>query len=205
MNTIVTFIVVLGVLIIVHEFGHFLFAKLFGVQVLKFSLGFGPKVFGKTIGETEYLLSAFPLGGYVKMLGENADEQDFAPELQKKAFSHKPVLQRLCIVLAGPLFNLLFSIVLFFGIYSVIGLPTVVDSTRVGKVSDKSPAMVAGIEPGDTILQISGRDTKVWADVLNSVKESSGQQLSILLQRGSEKVEIHVTPSVESAKNIFGE
>ena len=112
MNTIITFIVVLGVLIFVHEFGHFLFAKLFRVQVLKFSLGFGPKIFGKTLGETEYLVSAFPLGGYVKMLGESPEDEEVDPDLRKRSFAHKPVIQRFCIVLAGPLFNLLFSVFL---------------------------------------------------------------------------------------------
>ena len=205
MNTIISFIVVLGVLIFVHELGHFLFAKLFRVKVLKFSLGFGPKVFGKVVGDTEYLISAFPLGGYVKMLGENADEQDLEPEHHQNSFAHKPVLQRFCIVLAGPLFNLLFSIFLFFVIYSLVGLPTAVDNARVGKVGDNSPAFVAGIKPGDTILQMNGRETKKWADVLDSVKDSEGKQLTIMLQRGAERLEIQVTPSIDSAKNIFGE
>ncbi len=205
MNTIITFIVVLGVLIFVHEFGHFLFAKLFRVRVLKFSLGFGPKVFGKKIGETEYLVSAFPLGGYVKMLGETPDEQELDPELEKCSFANKPVFQRFCIVLAGPVFNLLFSIVLFFAVYSVIGLPTAVDNTKVGKVSEKSPAMTAGIRPGDMIVQINGQPTKVWADVLKGVKKSDGKPLTILLQRGDKQVGLTVTPAINSAKNIFGE
>jgi regulator of sigma E protease len=205
MNTIITFIVVLGVLIFVHEFGHFLFAKLFRVQVLKFSLGFGPKVVGKTIGETEYLVSAFPLGGYVKMLGENPDEQDLDPELHEKSFAHKPVLKRFFIVLAGPLFNLLFSVFVFFIIYAFVGLPTAVDNTRVGQVNKKSPAMAAGIKPGDTILKIDGHATKGWEDVLEGVKNSGGKTLTLLLQRGDGQVEVHVTPAMEKVKNIFRE
>ncbi len=205
MNTIVSFIVVLGVLIFVHEFGHFLFAKLFRVKVLKFSLGFGPKVAGRVIGETEYLISAFPLGGYVKMLGENSDEQNIEPEHRQRSFAHKPVLQRFCIVLAGPLFNLLFSIILFFLIYSFVGLPTAVDNARVGKVSENSPALAAGLKPGDTILSINGKETRKWADVLDGVKESDGKPLTILLQRGSEHLSVQVTPAIDSAKNIFGE
>ncbi len=205
MNTIITFIVVLGVLIFVHELGHFLFAKMFRVQVLKFSLGFGPKVIGKTIGETEYLVSAFPLGGYVKMLGESPDEEGIEPELQQRSFAHKPVLQRFCIVLAGPLFNLLFSVVLFFATYSALGLPTAVDNTRVGKVNEKSPAMAAGIKAGDTILQIDGRDTKIWADVLQGVKAADGKSLTLLVQRGAGQVTVRVTPKREDVKDIFGE
>jgi regulator of sigma E protease len=205
MNTIISFIVVLGILIFVHELGHFLMAKLFGVKVLKFSLGFGPKVVGKIVGDTEYLLSAFPLGGYVKMLGENPDEQKVDPEHQQGSFAHKPVLQRFCIVLAGPVFNLLFSVFLFFVIFSTAGLPVAVDNTRVGKVSDPSPAMVAGIKQGDTILQINGRETVKWIDVLNGVKESNGKTLTIMVQRGTEHLEIQVTPAIDSAKNVFGE
>ena len=110
MNTIFSFILVLGLLIFVHEFGHFIFAKLFGVRVLKFSLGFGPKMVGKIVGETEYVISAFPLGGFVKMFGENPDEQEVAEADKKVSFAHKPVWQRFFIVLAGPLFNLLFSV-----------------------------------------------------------------------------------------------
>lgn len=205
MNTIISFIVVLGILIFVHELGHFLFAKLFRVQVLKFSLGFGPKVFGRVVGETEYRISAFPLGGYVKMLGENPDEQNVDPEHQQGSFAHKSVLQRFCIVLAGPLFNLLFSVFLFFVIFSIAGLPVPVDNTRVGKVGDNSPAMTAGIKPKDTILQINGQDTKKWTDVLNGVKDSGGRPLTIALQRGPEHLEVQVTPAIDSAKNVFGE
>jgi regulator of sigma E protease len=205
MNTILSFIVVLGILIFVHELGHFLFAKLFRVQVLKFSLGFGPKVYGRVIGETEYRISAFPLGGYVKMLGENPDEQNIDSVHLQGSFAHKSVLQRFCIVVAGPLFNLFFSVFLFFAIFSIAGLPVAVDNTRVGKVSDNSPALAAGIKPKDTILQIDGRDTTKWADVLNGVKDSGGKPLTIVLQRGTEHLEVQVTPAIDSVKNVFGE
>ena len=105
MNTIVSFILVLGVLIFVHELGHFIFAKLFGVRVLKFSLGFGPKLLGKVVGGTEYVISAFPLGGFVKMFGENPDEQQIDEADREVSFSHKSVMARFCIVIAGPLYS----------------------------------------------------------------------------------------------------
>ena len=120
---------VLGLLIFVHELGHFLFAKLFGVRVLKFSLGFGPRVAGKVIGETEYVISAFPLGGFVKMFGENPDELEATSEDRDVSFAHKVVWQRFLIVLAGPLFNLLFSVLLFFMVFTFVGIPTAVDTT----------------------------------------------------------------------------
>ncbi len=146
MTTIFSFILVLGLLIFVHEFGHFLFAKLFGVRVLKFSLGFGPKVIGKVIGETEYVISAFPLGGFVKMFGENPDEQEISTEDRDGSFAHKKVWQRFLVVLAGPLFNLLFAVVLFFAVFISVGIPTSVDTTRIGKVNEKSPAALAGLQ-----------------------------------------------------------
>src|SRR5512144_1187598 len=113
MTTVVTFIIVLGVLIFVHELGHFLVAKRSGVGVLKFSLGFGPKVVGVKRGDTEYLISALPLGGYVKMIGE--DPGDESPEAAdpERSFSRKSVGTRARIILAGPLANLLFPVLIF--------------------------------------------------------------------------------------------
>lgn len=105
-------IVVLGPLIFVHELGHFLVAKLFKVKVLKFSIGFGTPLYSKTIGETEYIIAALPLGGYVKMYGEHEDEK-VDPEEQHRSFSHKPVSNRMAVVAAGPAFNILFAFFIF--------------------------------------------------------------------------------------------
>lgn len=205
MNTVVSFIIVLGLLIFVHELGHFLFAKLFRVRVLKFSLGFGPKLFGRTYGETEYLISAFPLGGYVKMFGENPDEQDVSQENQKGSFAHKSVWQRFFIVLAGPVFNLLFALVLFCALFIAIGVPNSQDTTTIGQVSEKSPAAEAGLMAQDVIEQINGRPVTQWLDVLNNVKESGGQPLTFLVRRGNEQVSLVVTPAIDGVKNVFGE
>src|SRR5690242_12688958 len=112
MQSVISAIIALGALIFIHELGHFLFAKWFGVGVDKFSLGFGPKLIGKKIGETEYLLSAFPLGGYVKMVGEGEDAE-ISEEDQRRSFAGKPPLQRIVIVAAGPVFNLLFAYLIF--------------------------------------------------------------------------------------------
>ncbi len=205
MNTILSFILVLGLLIFVHELGHFLFAKYFGVRVLKFSLGFGPKLFGKVIGETEYIVSALPLGGYVKMFGENPDEQDVSTKDRSVAFAHKTVLQRFLIVFAGPLFNLLFSIFLFFALFAVIGVPEQIDTTKVGTVTDDSPAWEAGIRSGDIFLEINGKPTEVWEDVLNGVKNSGGKAIDVVLLRGEDEVMLQVQPALDGAKNVFGE
>jgi regulator of sigma E protease len=205
MNTLFAFILVLGLLIFVHEFGHFIFAKLFGVRVLKFSLGFGPKVVGKVIGETEYVISAFPLGGFVKMFGENPDEQQVPGEDRKVSFAHKPVWQRFMIVFAGPLFNLLFSVVLFFMVFTFVGIPTPVDTTQVGKVNENSPAAVAGMRPGDVILQIENKETTGWLDVLEEVKNSQGKPVSVVIQRGGEQLTLQIIPEIDAVKTIFGE
>lgn len=205
MNTTFSFILVLGILIFVHELGHFLFAKLFRVRVLKFSLGFGPKLFSKVIGETEYLVSALPLGGYVKMFGENPDEQNVDADERARSFAHKAVWQRFLIVLAGPVFNLALPVVLFFLIFLMTGIPQSIDTTRIGKVTAESAAAVGGLEPGDRILAINDQATEKWLDVLEAVKQSDGQPLTIYVQRGEEEVVLTVTPKIDGAKNVFGE
>lgn len=205
MNTLFSFILVLGLLIFVHEFGHFLFAKLFGVRVLKFSLGFGPKLVGKVFGETEYVISAFPLGGFVKMFGENPDEQQMTEEDRKGSFAHKPVWQRFMVVLAGPLFNLLFSIVLFFMVFSFVGIPTSVDSTRIGKVNESSPAAAAGMQIGDVIVRIDDTATTGWIDVLEAVKNSAGEPIRVDVEREGERLSLEIVPAIDAVKNVFGE
>ncbi len=204
MTSLVSFVIVLGVLIFVHEFGHFIVAKLFGVRVLKFSLGFGNKVVGRKWGETEYLISAFPLGGYVKMFGEQQGEE-IAPEERQRSFSHKPVWQRFCIVLAGPLFNLFFALVLFFVMFVVAGLPEPVDTTVIGNVAPGSVAERAGIKPGDRILSIDGEKTTSWERVSELVRESKGREITLVLVRGGRQVTIRATPAMEKVRNIFGE
>jgi regulator of sigma E protease len=205
MTAIFTFVLVLGLLVFVHEFGHFLFAKLFGVRVLKFSLGFGPRVVGKVIGETEYVISAFPLGGFVKMFGENPDEQEVTSEDREGSFAHKPVWKRFLVVLAGPLFNLLFAVVLFFVVFTFVGIPTPVDTTKIGKVNEKSPAALAGLQVGDVILHIGDKETKGWLDVLDAVKNSEGKPISVVLQRGDKQLTVEVVPEIDVVKNVFGE
>jgi len=204
MNSVISFIFVLGVLVFVHEFGHFLFAKLFGVRVLKFSLGFGSKLVGRKWGETEYLISAFPLGGYVKMFGEHQEEKIESAD-EWCSFSHKPVWQRFCIVAGGPVFNLVFAVVLFFGMFSVAGLPESVDTTQIGSVSKGSAAEQAGILPGDQVVSINGQETTSWVQVSDLIKKSGGDEVTLMVERQGEKLTIKATPKMEKVKNIFGE
>ncbi len=204
MNSLLSFILVLGILIFVHEFGHFLIAKLCGVRVLKFSLGFGNKVIGRKWGETEYLISAFPLGGYVKMYGEQ--QGDPIPESERvRSFSHKSVLQRFAIVFGGPFFNLLFAVLLFFTMFALAGLPEPVDTTRIGHVSPGSVAEKAGLKAGDHILSIDGQKTVSWQQVSELIKSSRGKEVVLVIDRSGERITVRAVPTMEKVKNIFGE
>jgi len=208
MNTVISFAIVLGLLIFVHEFGHFIWAKFFGVKVLKFSLGFGPKLISRQFGETEYLISAFPLGGYVKMFGENPGElaeEKLSPGELKRSFATRPVWQRFIIVAGGPLFNLIFAMFLFFLIVFVAGMPQPVDTTTIGGIGQDTPAAEAGLQTGDTILAIDGKETRQWEDVSLLIKDSGGREVVLTIQRDDRSLEIAVTPRMEKTKNIFGE
>ena len=147
-----SFIVVLGILIFVHEFGHFIVARKLGVGVTKFSFGFGPKLAGFRRGETEYMLSAVPLGGYVKLVGESEGEE-VPPEQLAQSFQQKPVWVKMAIVAAGPLGNLVFAILVFWLVF-IGGVPSL--STRIGDIAPDTPASRAGLRKGDQVLLING-------------------------------------------------
>jgi regulator of sigma E protease len=199
---IVPFIIVLGILIFFHEFGHFLFAKVFNVKVLKFSLGFGPKLIGKKIGETEYLISAFPLGGYVKMLGED-DDEEIIPEEDHRSFYKQRVLNRIAIAAAGPIFNFFLAFLLFCGIYIIAGYPIM--TAEVGQVRPDSPADKAGILKGDIIEYIEGKKIDRWRDIKKFVEKSPDRGLKMVIIRGGKRISTIVFPEEEIVKNIFGE
>jgi regulator of sigma E protease len=199
--SIVSAIVVLGILIFVHELGHFLVAKYFGVGVEKFSLGFGPKLVGKRFGETEYRLSAFPLGGYVKMVGENIDEELPLTDVPR-SFMAKPPIQRMCIVAAGPLFNLFFAYLLFV-LVCMIGIPSA--TSKIGEVVEGKPAARAGLRAGDRITAIDGKPVSRWADIAVLVGGSAGKPLDLLIDRKGTVIPVRVTPEISTAKNLLGE
>lgn len=204
MTSTVSFIIVLGLLIFVHEFGHFICAKLFGVKVLKFSLGFGPKLAGVTRGETEYLVSALPLGGYVKMLGEQEDDEVEVVD-ESRSFAKKPVWQRFIIVAAGPLSNLLFAVFVFFLVFAIAGLPRPVENSIIGEVSVESPAERAGLKPGDMIKTINGQETTTWEEVAELIGASKGEPVVLEIERDGEQLTLTGQPEVAASRNIFGE
>lgn len=199
-------IVVLGVLIFCHELGHFLVAKLFRVKVLRFSLGFGGKLVGKTVGETEYLISAVPLGGYVKMLGENETDEDaepIPPSDLNRAFNMQHPLKRIAIVAAGPAFNFFLAFLLFCGLHMVAGTQIMVP--EVGQVREGSPADRAGLKKGDVVAAVEGRAVHSWEDLKGEVKDRPGEPLVFLVRRGERTLELTVTPEASTVKNLFGE
>ena len=200
-TTIIATIIVLGVLIFVHELGHFLMAKKSKVGVITFSLGFGPKLLGKKIGETQYQISLVPLGGYVKMVGEEPGEK-VPPELVAKSFSAQPVSKRMGIVFAGPFFNFLFAIVAF-AIVFMVGMPALLP--EVGEVKPDYPAFKAGILKGDRILEANGSPVKRWEDLAQIIHESSDRPLLLKVERDKKIFQLSVTPQVSTQKNIFGD
>lgn len=202
MTSIISFIVGIGILIFIHEFGHFIVAKLVGVGVEKFSLGFGPKVVGKQIGLTEYRISAIPLGGYVKLVGESPDAE-LTEEQKKLSFSHKSVGRRVLIVAAGPVFNLFLAIFIYFSFFAVTGLPTLLP--EIGAVEEGRPAAQAGLQKDDLIASINGRPVEDWEDMKALVEESNGGELRLEVHRGENIVYVDVVPKLVKSKNLFGE
>lgn len=201
-TTIVSTVIVLGVLIFIHELGHFLAARRMGVTVLRFSLGFGPRIVGFQRGDTDYCLSLVPLGGYVKMLGEDR-EDPVADADRDRSFSHQSVRKRLVIVLAGPLSNVLLGIVLFMVVFAFYGVPRL--NTEIGTVTADSPAARAGLQPKDKVLEINGRGLKAWEDLSETIQREGLKPLEILVQRDGQRLVFQVTPEVREVKNIFGE
>ncbi len=192
----------LGILIVFHEFGHFLLAKLSGVGVLTFSVGFGPKLWVRKKGETEYALSAFPLGGYVKMVGEDPDEEIGQSDIER-SFAHKGLLKRIAIVAAGPGFNILLAVALLLVVFLFYGVPVL--STRVGGVEKGSPAERAGIHKGDVIVSLNGNNVESWEELSRSIKASAGNPITLKLKRDNQEIPVTVQPAKREGKNIFGE
>lgn len=201
---------VLGVLIFVHELGHFLFAKWSGVGVLKFSLGFGPALVGRRIGETEYVVSAIPLGGYVKMLGEGDGPGQggagFSEADRQRAFSEQPVRKRFLIVFAGPGFNLLGALVLLIFSAIAFGLPILTEKAVIGGVLEDGAAAEAGLKSGDRVVAVNGAPVSSWKEMADAINGSRGTPIELTIERAGEPARtVTVTPRYEVPRNVFNE
>jgi regulator of sigma E protease len=195
-DVILKVVLVFGLIVFVHELGHFLAAKWVGVGVERFSFGFGPKLLGKRIGETEYMLSAIPLGGYVKMVGEEVGEEVAGVDV-KRSFAHQPLPGRFLIVLAGPFANLLTAFVVFSITFLSFGVNVPVDDAKVGGVVPGLPAEKAGLESGDEVLTIAGVPVKTWDELAQRIQQSAGQAIPLTIKKEDGRVvEVTLTPEL---------
>jgi len=201
-TSIFAFIIVLGVLIFFHELGHFLVARFFGVGVEKFSLGFGPRLIGKTVGMTDYRVSLIPLGGYVKMVGEEPDSE-IEPYLIPQSFTHKSVFKRFLIVAAGPMSNLLLAVVIFFLVFQTSG--TYVLRPLVGEVDTPSVAARAGLQKDDLVVAIDGTDITSWEEMAALISNSQGRSMSFVVERTGQRLTVDLAPERKTTQNLFGE
>lgn len=200
--TIFMFVLAIGILVAVHEFGHYWVARRLGVKVLKFSIGFGPSLYSWRRGrdDTEYAISAIPLGGYVKMLGERGDD-DIPPEERHRAFDGKPVAHRFAIVAAGPIFNLLFAVLAYAVVYG-IGVPGL--APVVGEVAPQSLAAQAGLQPGERIVAVDGNPVRSWQDLrMALVDRAMGRETVSLRTEQGGQAQTHVLSFARLSKDAL--
>ncbi len=198
MLSFIAFIIVFSILVLIHECGHFFASKKLGVRVEKFSLGFGPKVWSVKAGDTEYLVSGVPLGGYVKLAGDD-------PEKERKGEAHeflsRPVGERALIIFAGPLVNYFVAFLLFSFIF-MIGSPT--RTTEVGSLLPDYPAKAAGLNAGDVIVSADGIAVRYWDDLTEIIHKKVEGSLALTVKRGDATFSAEIRPLVKSRKDMFG-
>jgi regulator of sigma E protease len=194
-------LVLIGVMIIIHELGHYWAARFFDVRVETFSFGFGPRLFGFKRGETDFRFSAILFGGYVKMAGEQPGEENAN---DPRSFQAKPRWQRLIIAFAGPFMNIVLAVGLLTGLYMVHYPKLVVDddSTIVGYVLPDSPAHAAGIQDGDRIVAFDGATSPKWDDVLMKELTSAGKALPVTIERDGQRIDLTITPKFDEKRGI---
>ncbi len=182
--TIIAALLLFGVIVLVHEFGHFIFAKKNGVTVHEFAIGMGPKIFGKEKNGTEYSIRLLPIGGYISMEGEDEESNKVG------SFGTKTILQRASVIFAGPLFNLVLAVLFLIPVFIYIGSPT----TTIEQVVPNGPAYEANLEVGDTIKTIDGQEINSWNQFTDKISKSNGKGLNLVVQRENSSVDVTVTP-----------
>ena len=202
---IIPFVFVLALLMIVHELGHFLFAKLFGIRVERFSIGFPPRLFGKKFGDTDYCISALPFGAYVKMSGmidESLDQDGIKGEPWE--FMSKPIWARMLVIFAGPFFNFLLAMLIFMVSVYVTGINEPVQPMKpvVGTIIPGHPAEKLGLQVDDVITTIQGHHIATWEDLVSIIQKSAGQELFIEWERNGQTMSGDVVPELDPLNNI---
>ncbi len=202
--TIISFLFVLAILILVHEFGHFITAKMVGIRVEEFALGFGPKLYSKQKGETLYSIRAVPLGGFCGMTGEFPPDDDASEEEIKiyeetkkmgRTFDQKKPWERFAVSIMGPVMNFILAILVFSLIFFAYGLPvSQSDTTEIGQITPQMPAAEAGIEAGDEIIEVNGQRTETWEEMSNILSNSEGENVSLQVKRGDEIFSVSLEP-----------
>lgn len=189
MLTILAAIFVFGVLVTVHEFGHFITAKMTGMRVDEFAIGFGPKIYQQKDGETLYSLRAIPLGGYNKIAGMDPDDP-----VEPNAFNSKPIPARMLVILAGALMNFILPIILFSGIFMVEGRLQLVNEPVLGTVVDEMAAARAGLKAGDRIVTIDGKNVETWTDVVLNLRKAGIEEVTLTAERNGVLQTYKMTP-----------
>src|ERR1700691_4931029 len=198
--------VVLGILVLLHGWGHFVAAKLCGVRVEVFSIGFGPRIFGWKSGDTDYRLSALPLGGYVRMAGDNPVEERTGADYE---FLSRPRWQRFLIAVAGPIVNITFAFLIFWGIFWLVGLPAdpyLRQPAQVAAIPQKDTG-ASGVQPGDRIVAVNGVRTGTWEKAINQLKDVlPGQSISLTVERaGKEQIlTAKMPPASGTLESVIG-
>ena len=201
--TAVSVLIVLSILILVHELGHFLLAKRAGVKIEEFGFGYPPRLIGKKIGETIYSLNWIPFGGFVRLYGEELRERKKTRD-NRRAFWAQSKLKRASIILAGVTFNFLLGIICFSIVYSILGIPTEGKLARISGVMEGSPAVVAGLQEGDVILGVDGRDLTGFETGREAIdtfaeisKQKQGEEINLTVERQREKLDFNLSPRVD--------
>lgn len=200
MITVLATVFVLGVLIFIHEMGHFLSAKLFRIRVERFSMGYPPRLFGKTIGETDYCVSAIPVGGYVKIAGmvdESMDQKQLDKKPEPWEFRSKPWIQKFLVIFSGSVMNLILAFLIYTGGILIQGVDEIKDPQIVGKVIPDMPASRAGIRSGDRILSVNGEKITAWEQMTEIIHSSPGKTVNLVLSRKDSLFDRNVVPVKE--------